>query len=1049
MEFNPKNPNLALRAGTKSGKVYGMQALTEMASYADGPGNRVIAGINGDFYEISGFATGVPNGLFMDGGVILNSGSSPYAFGLKADGTSIYGTPKLSMNVNINGTDHPLSSINRYRNTNQLVLYTEDYYTSTKSTGEGDEVVLDIVEGEVKSGGTIQLKVTDIRTQQGDTPLAPGKVVLSAHGTSRAALEGLEPGDEVTAAFALEGEWKDVTLAIGGQGPLVKAGVVQTGIGPAGIHPRTAIGTKADGSIVLFEIDGRSPGFSEGVETDELAQIMKDMGAQYAMNLDGGGSSTFAARMPGTSAVKMLNQGSDGYERKTGNGLLLVNTAPELNTAASLAVQPGTERILQGSSYTFAAAGVDTNGHPAPYTGALQWEVDPSIGTIDAGGVFTAGSSAGTGDVTVSAGAVKGNASVEVVEQLTELKFPDQIKTYPSGATAQLTLKALRNGQIIQADNHSLEWRVEGGIGTVDENGVFRATEESGKNGKIFAKYGEVETSFEVNVGLPPVLLEDFESGIAKYKASSAAANSVAVTEVTDQDFVRSGDKALKLEYDFVGKTGTSGAYVAAVSAEDRIQIPGYPEKISMWIYGDGQKHWLRGQIRDGNNAAVPVDFTDQVKGVDWTGWKYVEVAVPKGKATPLTMDMPVRYMETSNLKKTAGAIYVDDIRAVYGPLDEDRLPPVIKNEYPAANEMIKTATPTLSVTGEDDGYDPVAHPGTTLIDPAKVRMYVDGQLVEHGFYPPKGQITYKPKVALAEGRHKVKVAIRDMSGNQTLKEWYFTVNLGSPYYKYETPEALYAGNTYTVDVTAEKAAQLKEGHIAFAFDPAAVTDLRVNKGSRLTDEQLVPVIDAAQGIVRLNLSNIDAAGLSSTDLIGQIQYTVRNDYIGPLTLESAPGDAVKPLVIENVSGSVTSAEGNGVPISFMGGPLERTVKTQLKLTWNHYETAKGYEASFYISDQESGAALQGAKLLIDGVEVQNAVSAQDGLLATGAATLTEGAFKLQAVKENAYSPVMTFKVAAFAGTPEPRNINVTMGPDADTSRQFAWQTDRKLRKQL
>ena len=65
VEFNPQNSNLELRAGTKDGKVYGMKGVTEMAAYADSPGNRVIAGINGDFYEISGFATGVPNGLFM------------------------------------------------------------------------------------------------------------------------------------------------------------------------------------------------------------------------------------------------------------------------------------------------------------------------------------------------------------------------------------------------------------------------------------------------------------------------------------------------------------------------------------------------------------------------------------------------------------------------------------------------------------------------------------------------------------------------------------------------------------------------------------------------------------------------------------------------------------------------------------------------------------------------------------------------------------------------------------------------------------------------
>lgn len=1042
VSFDPKNPNLELRAGTKDGKVYGMKGVTEMAAYADAPGSRVIAGINGDFYEISGFATGVPNGLFMDGGRILNSPISAYTFGLKADGSSIYGAPKLTKTVTIGGVKTNLTSINRYRDTNQLVLYTADYNASTKSTNLGDEIVLDIVQGEVKSGQSMKLKVAEVRKDQGDSPLVQGKVVLSASGTSRAIVAGLQAGDEVTADFALDGDWSQVTVAIGGQGPLVKDGIPQLNVGPEGVHPRTAIGTKADGSIVLFEIDGRAPGFSEGVETDELAKMLKDMGVVNAMNLDGGGSSTFVAKLPGTNKVQMLNQGSDGGERKTGNGLLLINTAPELQAASKLAIQPNAERILQGSSYTFKAAGVDANGHPAAYEGNLGWQVDPSLGTINASGVFTAGTAAATGVVTATAGSVQGQGEIEVVDQLTALQFPDVIKTYTSGAKTTLKVKALRNGQTVQADNHSFEWRVEGSIGSVDENGVFQATEENGQHGKIFAKYGNVETSFEVNVGLPPVMLEDFEAGLGKYIASNAAANYTRIVEVTDQDFVRSGNKALKLEYDFIGKTGTSGAYLAASSTQNRIQIPGYPEKISMWVYGDGKKHWLRAQLRDGNNAAIPVDFTDNVSGVDWIGWKYVEVAVPKGKATPLTMDMPVRYMETSNLKKTDGALYIDDIRAIYGPLEEDTTPPVFKDIDPAENAVIKTATPTIAVHGEDAGYDPVQHPGTTLIDPAKTRVYVDDQLVEHGFHPPAGLITYKPTLPLAEGRHKVKMAIRDMAGNQTIKEWYFMVNLGSPYYIYDTPSELYAGNTYTLNVRAEKASKLKEGHIAFQFDPAAVKDIQLIRGAKVQANQLEAILDAEQGSIRLNLLNLNEANLADTDMIGQIQYTVRNDYVGPLTLEQTAVDVSKPLVIENTSGVVISTEGAGTPISFIGAAAEASVKPQLKLAWDHYTIGMGYSAAFKVTEMQGNAAVEGAKLLINQVEVADVSTGADGTLSTSAATGVAGTYTLQAVRGNAYSPVMTFKVSPHAGTASPRNMNVTMGSDSSTSRQFTWQTD-------
>lgn len=135
------------------------------------------------------------------------------------------------------------------------------------------------------------------------------------------------------------------------------------------------------------------------------------------------------------------------------------------------------------------------------------------------------------------------------------------------------------------------------------------------------------------------------------------------------------------------------------------------------------------------------------------------------------------------------------------------------------------------------------------------------------------------------------------------------------------------------------------------------------------------------------------------------------------------------------------STEGSGQAISFIGAPLESTVEPQLKLTWDHSRIAKGLEASFSVTEMKSGAALAGAKLLIGGVEVPE-MSDADGVLSTMSATAAEGSFTLQAVKGDAYSPVMTFKVAPYTGTAVPRNVNVTMGEAADTSRRFTWQTE-------
>lgn len=75
---------------------------------------------------------------------------------------------------------------------------------------------------------------------------------------------------------------------------LIVNGVVSqfTGNGGYGVAPRTAIGQRKDGIVLLLVIDGRRPGHSIGVDMVELTNIMLKYGAYNASNLDGGGSST-------------------------------------------------------------------------------------------------------------------------------------------------------------------------------------------------------------------------------------------------------------------------------------------------------------------------------------------------------------------------------------------------------------------------------------------------------------------------------------------------------------------------------------------------------------------------------------------------------------------------------------------------------------------------------------------------------------------------------------------------------------------------------------
>ena len=87
-------------------------------------------------------------------------------------------------------------------------------------------------------------------------------------------------------------------------------------------HPRTAVGLDATGTrLTLLVVDGRKPKTAVGMSYDELAAEMLRLGCRQALNLDGGGSSVMAVRVPATATFRILNQPTDGRERPVANAL--------------------------------------------------------------------------------------------------------------------------------------------------------------------------------------------------------------------------------------------------------------------------------------------------------------------------------------------------------------------------------------------------------------------------------------------------------------------------------------------------------------------------------------------------------------------------------------------------------------------------------------------------------------------------------------------------------------------------------------------------------
>lgn len=109
-----------------------------------------------------------------------------------------------------------------------------------------------------------------------------------------APVENVEP---TRSAPAGAHRWK-MREAVGGGPVLVQNGqpyitTEQEGMGKsiAALHPRSAIGYKPDGTILLLVIEGRNKGVAEGANFEEMANIFTELGCVEALNLDGGGSS--------------------------------------------------------------------------------------------------------------------------------------------------------------------------------------------------------------------------------------------------------------------------------------------------------------------------------------------------------------------------------------------------------------------------------------------------------------------------------------------------------------------------------------------------------------------------------------------------------------------------------------------------------------------------------------------------------------------------------------------------------------------------------------
>lgn len=722
-------------SGAKAGYLNsGEVSKTEPLS---GPAKRAhaVAAVNGDFFDIN--RSGAALGTGIKDGTLVQSATQGWdkAVAISADGVGRVVTMAFEGSVTpAGGAPIALTQFNQLIQAGGVGLFTPLWGSYDRARAvEGAAKVAEVV--------AVDGKVTEVRQAAGTGPIPAGTSILLGRDAGADALAALKVGDALDVKYQPKAsDGTAVDTAVGGNYVLIRDGAVQNSTDPAA-HPRTAVGFSADGrKMYLLTVDGRQAD-SRGVTLNELAAMMAELGAHNALNLDGGGSSTMLAREPGAADVQVENSPSDGGERHVPNGLALY--APEgsgklkgywLETASDPAKAPGVgpvaggrpDRVFPGLTRRLSAAGYDETYGPA--AGKPFWRSNPAVhGVVDAKSVFHA-LVPGQAKVTAWRDEAVGELEMTVLQPLTRLgATADRVGLAGADATGTFGVVGYdRNGNSAPIEPADLTLAYDQALFEVTptEHGAFtvKAKQASG-SGLITARVGKATVAVPVTIGYVEAPVSDFENAASWTFAAARATGSLSAAPG------QSGG-GLKLAYDFTTSTATRAAYA---SPPQQIVIPGQPQAFGLWINSTGKGEWPSLEFYDAQGQS------QILRGpyLTWTGWKYVEFAVPPGVSYPLKLRR-FYVAETRADQKYTNEILIDGLVAKVPPAIDT--PPAQKVADPVVRPTVDGAQWRFAVmsdaqfVGRDPDSDIVKSARRTLqeIKAAKPDfLLINGDLVD------------------------------------------------------------------------------------------------------------------------------------------------------------------------------------------------------------------------------------------------------------------------------------------------------------------------------
>ena len=723
--------------------------VSTMAKQLEEQGYRVVAGINGDFYNVG---TGLPIGIVVTDGLLRSSDAGYYAVGFRKDGSAVLGKPGVKVTADLGYKDaasgiritRQLAGVNKARvSAGGIYLYTYEFNDrhTTGNTEAGIDVICSVEDGQLAIGDTLTLRVEQVVEAAAATAIREGQVVLSVNLKSDAyhvnALRYVPVGAEINVdVTAASDEWNDVDYAVGALYSLVETGAAVSGL-QAGAAPRTAVGQRADGSLVFYTIDGRKPGHSIGASMSQVAARLIELGCETALCLDGGGSTTLSITEPDELAAKTVNKPSEGSERAVTNHIFLVADNEPSGRLSHFYVSADYDYVLAGSKVNISAAAVDTNFIPME----KRYDLWASDGELD-GNVLTTPSRGGDITVTAESGSKHGETTVHAI------KTPDSVSirnssgtvlkelTVSPGSTTALTAAAVYSHLPLKADPEAFTWTVEGNIGTIDQQGRFTAATPG--TGTITASAGGQSATVNVTVSKMALkTVEDFESGNTIFNALGYGAN---FERVNGSEYVRLGRGAGKMSYTLNLYNDTGTGYVSEMRFKNPVSVSPY-SLLNFWVYGDNSGNTLSLLYSDGTKSGLKA----QVATLDFSGWKQVSVNLNsvqelEGLAVDCEADISL------NTDGRYGAIYLDQMVLSYNG--------VVDNAVPTVTMTPSGTFLTATISDAVDG----------VLPKSAVSVTWDGRKQDFTYNTATGVLSTP---VISDGRpHRVTITAKDASGN-------------------------------------------------------------------------------------------------------------------------------------------------------------------------------------------------------------------------------------------------------------------------------------------